>query len=190
MKKLLIIFVLAILSSSCGSAFYLKENNSQTTGIDFSNGNWILGNIEATSDIKEEFTNAVLDDFSKHLASRLKYYADDKNLLIPASVLLKPSKQAINNLKNGTNYDYYINIKCEDREVKSDKDLIESTYYTVLMTYARVHMEVYDLNSGEIVFSQTVRGSYNNHSGMNPKAARKLIFGSYRKIFNEIESKS
>ena len=189
MKKHLIIFVLAILASSCGSAFYLKENNSQTTGLDFSNGKWLLGNIEATSDIKEEFTKVVYD-FSRHLASRLKYYADDKSLLIPASVLLKPTKQAINNLKKGTNYDYYINIKCEDREVKSDKDLIESTSYTLLMTYGRVHLEVYDLNTGEIVFSQTVRGSYNNHSGMNSKAARKLIFGSYRKIFNDVESKS
>jgi hypothetical protein len=190
MKKPIFVLFISLIVSSCGSEFYVKEVPTQTTGLDFSNGKWLLGNIEVDSDIKDELTEMVLKDFSNHLNDRIKNSLDDKSLLVATSVPLNPSKSVISDLRKGTNYDYFINIKCYDQRSYSNKDLIESTYYTKQMTFGLVQLEVYDLNAGAIVYSQRVRGSYDEHSGVSSKPARKLILGAYQKIIKEINIKS
>ncbi|MFT3793094.1 hypothetical protein [Flavobacterium sp.] len=190
MKKMIFMAAASLLVASCGSAFYTKEFTHQTSGVDFSNGKWLLGDIHMDGNYKAEFTKMVMADFAQHLQGRIVNSLDQKSLLLSQTVPLNPSKSVMADLKKGTNYDYYINIKCADQRVHSDKDLIESTYYIKNMTYGVVQLEIYDLNQGVIVYSQRVHGRYDEHAGVSSKPSRQLIFGCYGRIINDIDKKS
>ena len=73
MKKLLFLLILFYLSS-CSSTNYRKENYVQTTGLDFSKGKWLLGNIEVDEYVRKELTELVLKDFTTHLKGRFTNY--------------------------------------------------------------------------------------------------------------------
>lgn len=189
MKKPIIIFLLSFLLCSCSSAFFRKTNPTQTSGIDFSQGKWLLGDIEVDAYLKDELTELALKDFSVHLKDRLKYSLKEHSLLLPPKIPLNPSKSAIADLKKGTGYDYYINIKSQDkRNDLSDFDFTQHNYYKMQMTYGVVIIEVYDLNQGEIIYRQGVFGSVNEDIGLNINPKRKVVIGSYKKIINEINS--
>lgn len=81
MAKTTIIFFISFLLCSCTNAFYHKDNPTQTSGIDFSKGKWLLGNIEVDAYIKDELTELALNDFSAHLKNRLTYSLNEKSLL-------------------------------------------------------------------------------------------------------------
>lgn len=186
---LLFIFFLSL--CSCNTTHYFTENSSQTSGIDFSKGKWLLGDIEADAEIKEEITKVSLNDFSEHLKNRITYYLDNKSLLIPQKINLKPNRTTILDLKKGTNYDFYINIKCEDeRNDLTNFNVIDHAYYKKQMTFARVTIEVYDLNKGEITYSQSIIGSIDEFSSVTFKPKHKVIMGCYKKLINQINKKS
>ena len=191
MKKFLIIAVMFGMILSCRTHPYYRENFTQTTGIDFSKGKWILGNIVVDPAFKDELTKLAFDDFSKHLDNRLINGLNDRTLLIAVNVPLNPTKSKIQDLKKGTNCDFYINIKCENQRNNGDKfDVSEKTYYKKQLTFAKVNIEVYDLNNGTIVFSQGISSAFDEHAGLSINPARKLIFGCYSKIIDDINKKS
>ncbi|GAA4049733.1 hypothetical protein GCM10022388_14590 [Flavobacterium chungnamense] len=151
----------------------------------------MLGDIEADAEIKEEITKVSLNDFSEHLKNRITYYLDNKSLLIPQKINLKPNRTTILDLKKGTNYDFYINIKCEDeRNDLTNFNVIDHAYYKKQMTFARVTIEVYDLNKGEITYSQSIIGSIDEFSSVTFKPKHKVIMGCYKKLINQINKKS
>jgi hypothetical protein len=177
--------------SSCSHTAYRKESFTQTTGLDFSKGKWLLGNIEVDAYVKDELTELVLKDFSQHLKERLAYSLRQKSLLLATKVQLNPSKTAILDLKKGTGYDYYINIKCQDkRNDLSNFDYLAHDYYIPQMTFGRVFLEVYDLNQGTIVYAQSYVGSINENTGVSTNPKRKILLGCYAKIIKDINSRS
>jgi hypothetical protein len=176
---------------SCTKYSYYRENPTQTSGIDFSKGKWILGNISVNPSFHDEITKLAFEDFSKHLKTRLINVANDRTLLISTVVPLKPSKSKIQDLNKGTNCDYFINIKCENHRNKGNQfDTSDKTYYEKQLTFARVSLEVYDLNQGTIIFSQTIGRVYDENIGMGLSPVRTLIFGCYSKIIDDINKKS
>lgn len=116
-----------------------------------------------------------------------------KNLFcLPPKIPLNPSKSFIKGLKKGTDYDYYINIKCQDeRNDLSNFDYTQHNYYKKQMTFGRISMEVYDLNEGTIIYKQGVYGSLDEASGLglNFKPKRKVVIGCYKKLIQEINSR-
>lgn len=192
MIRIFLISLLFLILSSCSQAFYHKVNPVQTTGIDFTKGKWLLGNIEVDAYVKDELTELVLKDFSVHLKDRISYSLREKKaLLLATKVPFNPTKSAILDLKTGTGYDYYINIKCQDaRSDLSNFDNLAHSYYLKQMTYGRVFIEVYDLNQGTIVYQQGVDGSLDEDSGMSTRPKRKILLGCYSKLMKDIESRS
>lgn len=194
MKKLYTVFIFLIfilIIQGCTKYSYYKENPTQTSGIDFSKGKWILGNISVNPTFHDEITKLAFEDFSKHLKTRLINVANDRTLLIPTEVPLKPNKTKMQDFYKGTNCDYFINIKCENERNNGNQfDTYEKTYYKKQLTFARVSLEVYDLNQGTIIFSQTFSRVYDENIGMGLSPVRTLIFGCYSKIIDDINKKS
>ncbi|PXY47194.1 hypothetical protein [Flavobacterium hydrophilum] len=179
MKKnipFLILFFIFFLSS-CSRGIYQKEITTQTTGIDFSNGKWLLGNIDADYSIKDKLTQIVIKDFSKYLNNRLVNSLNDSSLLIANKIPLNPSKSVILDLKKGTNYDYFINIKYHNENKNWNHYIVQ--------------LEVYDLNLGQIIYSQRVRGALRDNSGLTTsKPIKGIVIGCYQVIMKDIAMKS
>ncbi|MNK65927.1 hypothetical protein D3C87_852350 [compost metagenome] len=190
MKKISL-FLFLLFLSSCNVTNYSVISKYHTQGIDFSNGKWLIGEIEANPYAKNKMTNLVLKDFSEYLQDRVKYSLDEKSLLLPPQVPLNPSKSMILDLKKGANFDYFVNIKCKNaKNDLSGFEFPDHFYYKKQMSYAEVTLQVYDLNLGEIVYSQTVGGSIEDDSSLTNTPTTTIIVGTYNKIINDIKKKS
>jgi hypothetical protein len=192
MKKFLFFSLLLLLSTSCNVNHFFLYNEGQMNGLDFSKGKWLIGEIEVNPYVKDNLTNQVRIDFSEYLDDRVKYSLEEKSLLIPSKISLNPSKSAIINLKKGiNNYDYYINIKCTNgRNDLSNFDYTQHNYYKKQMSFSQVTLEVYDLNRGEIIYTQSAGGYIDEDSSPTSRPTYNIIMGCYNKIMNDIRQKS
>ncbi|PKB15245.1 hypothetical protein [Flavobacterium sp. 5] len=200
MKRIILLSIISfIIFSSCSSSgYYQRELSPENTGIDFSNGKWLLGNIDVDYEIKDKLTEMIVKDFSKHLNGRFANALNDKSLLIARQTPVNPSKSLIEELKKGTNYDYFINVKCTNEKSNDlhslkgeyvDRFTVDNYYYGSKVNNAIVQLEIYDLNRGLIIYSQKVRGSLG--SGLTTsKAEKKLFIGCYKKIMKHINKAS
>ncbi|CAA9201472.1 hypothetical protein FLA105534_03610 [Flavobacterium bizetiae] len=189
--KRIICFLFLFLLFSCNTTHYFVYSKNHTYGIDFSNGKWLVGEIEANPYAKDKLTTLVLKDFSEYLGERVKYSLTEKSLLLPKQVPLNPSKSTILELKKGASFDYYVNIKCKN--AKNDLtgfEFPDHFYYKKQMSFAEVTLEVYDLNLGEIIYSQTSGGSIEDENSFTNKPTTTVIVGCYNKIINDIKKKS
>ncbi|MFB3386767.1 hypothetical protein [Flavobacterium sp. LAR06] len=189
--KIFFYFLILLFLSSCNTTHYFVISKRHTEGIDFSNGKWLIGDISANPYAKDKITNLVLKDFSEYLGERVKYSLAEKSLLLPQQVRLNPSKSTILDLKKGADFDYYVNIKCKNaKNDLSDFDFADHFYYKKQMSFAEVTLQVYDLNLGEIIYSQTVGGSIEDENSFTNKPTTTIILGTYNKIINDIKEKS
>ncbi|MNX86019.1 hypothetical protein D3C86_1178780 [compost metagenome] len=189
--KIFFYFLFLLLLTSCNTTHYFVISKSHTQGIDFSNGKWLIGEIAVNPYAKDKITNLVLKDFSEYLGERVKYSLNEKSLLLPQQVRLNPSKSTILDLKKGADFDYYVNIKCKNaKNDLSDFDFADHFYYKKQMSFAEVTLEVYDLNLGEIIYSQTSGGSIEDENSFTNKPTTAIIIGTYNKIINDIKEKS
>ncbi len=189
MKKIMFFLFLSLLFS-CNTTHYFISHKDHPYGLDFSNGKWLIGEIEVNPYAKDKLTNLAIKDFSEYLGERVKYSLNEK-LLLPKQVALNPSKSTILDLKKGANFDYYINIKCKNtKNDLSNFELIDHFYYKKQMSYAELTLEVYDLNAGEIIYSQTSGGSIEDENSLTSKPTTTVIMGCYNKIMSDIKRKS
>ncbi len=190
MKKI-IFFLFLLILSSCNITHYFLYSKDQMNGLDFSKGKWLIGEIEVNPNVKDNLTNLILKDFSEYLRDRIKYSLNENSLLLPKQIPLNPSKSTILDLKKGANFDYYINIKCKNaKNDLSNFEFADHFYYKKQMSFAQVTLEVYDLNLGKIIYSQTAGGSIEDDSSITFKPTTKVILGCYNKIITDIKKKS
>lgn len=184
-------FLFLLIFASCNTTHYFVISKSHTHGIDFSNGKWLVGEIEVNPYAKEKLTNLALKDFSEYLNERVKYSLNEKSLLLPRQIPLNPSKSTILDLKKGADFDYYVNIKSKNaKNDLSNFEFADHFYYKKQMSFAEVTIEVYDLNLGEIIYSQTSGGSIEDENSLTSKPTTTVIIGCYNKIINDIKKKS
>ncbi|WP_163408619.1 hypothetical protein [Flavobacterium ajazii] len=190
MKKTLC-FLLLVLLSSCNVTHYFLHSTDKANSLDFTKGIWLVGDIEVDQNTKTKLTRFVMADFSKYLGRRVKYSMSERKDLGTKTVPLKLDKSAILELKKGADADYYVNIKCKN--AKNDFSSFEFQnhfYYKKQMAYAEVILEVYDLNSGEIIYSQASGGCLEEKLSITNQPTSVVIIGSYRKIINDIKKNS
>jgi len=182
---------------SCTSATYIFDNPGQTTGVDFSQGKWLLNEVNVPHYLTQRITALATKDFSENLGERLRYIPDTKGLLLPQKeIQLNPEKSVLNNLHKGTNSDYLINIKA--RENRNDFGPIDLTNHNAKTGNAsnesEVTIEIYDLKNATIIYSQKVIASVaqvKNSSDVSiSKNQYQLILSSYKKLTNDINKKS
>ncbi|MFZ0595589.1 MAG: hypothetical protein WAM46_01290 [Flavobacterium sp.] len=196
MKKITIILLLALQLMSCAFPTYVSIDRKIKTGLDFHNGKWLLNTIDAPYFTDDKLTKTVIKDFTKHLKSNLNYLPKTRGVLLPGNIPLNPNRKEITDLKTGSNFDYFINIKAT--VVKEQIGIIDfNTHNSQNSEYrneVKVIVEIYDLNNLEIIYSNTINGSVqivqNSNDFYIAKTTNGLILGAYKKIMKDINRKT
>ena len=187
----IILFFIVITLYSCNVNNFVLLNSDRTNGLDFQSGKWLIGNVEVNPYYKDKITELAYADFKSRLGERLNSVSEQKSLLIPVKVDLNPKKEEIEKLRIGTKHDYFINIKVRsNRNDINDFKIIEHDYYLKQMSFAEITLEVYNLEQGKIVYSQTARGKIDEHQSITSRPIYNVIMGCYKKIWKDIEKKS
>jgi hypothetical protein len=201
MKKIHFISILfGLILTSCITSTYVFKF-SDTPGIDFRKGKWLLNEIESPYIIRPQLREIVKKEFSNHLKSDFFILNQTNGLMLPPKTPLNPNKQILKEIKAGTKFDYFINLKT--KILKDEVGALSIGTPDVRDSYdgndfddndeskVEVTLEVYDLNRLKIIYSQTVFGSsqFNGDSeGVYlSKGTNSLIVSSLRRIIKKIE---
>lgn len=185
-------FLFTILS--CQTPTYVFVDSTQKYGVDFTKGKWLLNELDCPQNSKEELTLQVTKAFRKNIQDRLFYINDVSGLLIAPKTFLNPNKVKLKELKDGTGYDYFINIVVKkNRSDLSSVGLYEAKYPSNGKNESEAFLEIYDLNSQQIIYSKHVVGSDQETkvSIFDNKKSDKLIDNiSFHKSSNKLMSGS
>jgi hypothetical protein len=202
-KLLYFIFLLAL--SSCQTPSYMFVEG-QRTGVDFTSGKWLLNEIDCPKNSRDKLTSETMKFFKKSVGDRVFYINDVNGLLIARKIPLKPNSVKLKELKDGTGFDFFINITT--RKNKSDFSSVEvyQDNSDSGKNEASVILEIYDLNLKQIIYSQNVVGmtrkgdanstSYGEKSGKLIdnialyKTSDNLMMGALKRIFKDLEKRS
>jgi hypothetical protein len=197
MKKSIFLLTFYFLCTSCSSTNYIYENKTQRIGVNFREGRWLLNEIDAPYGVEKKLNEIALQDFTSLLANRVIRIADAKDILLERKTALNPNTKDLKNLKIGTNFDYFINIKA--RNTKNNLGVISLTNHNYKDSNEtnnnEVVLEIYDLNRLEIIFSQKVIASSkileNSSSDVHfTKSSNAIIIKSYKKLIKDLSKKS
>lgn len=207
MKKITLLFFifLFIPFSSCTTPSY-RFVTGQRTGVDFSSGKWLLNELDCPKDSKDKITAMSLKYFKKNLGDRVLYIHDVNGLLVTRKINLNPSKTKLKELKEGTGFDFFINIST--RKNKSDYSTIElyQNNNDSGMNEGSVILEIYDLNLQQIIYSQNVIGTTSYVTSPSDgnvqkssklqdnislyKNSSQLMEGALKRIFKDLDKRS
>lgn len=193
--KIFYSFLFLFLLLSCSFPSYVFQNEAQTIGLDFSQGKWLLNEINAPRSVQEKLTKLVLRDFSEFRKENIGYTLTSNNLLMQRITKTNLSVNELRDIKLGTNYDYFINVKAlalknefGNIDIRSHKLQSEGN------KEVSIFLEVYDLNNLVILYNQEVKGfvslPQNSNDVTISYSIDKLILGGYKKIINDINKKS
>ena len=193
MKKPFIILILVILSlNSCHLSKYTLETRTPSY-VDFRTGKWLLNDIQSSSRIKSILKKIAVENFEHFLKERLFDLSETNGIIVPKFIPLNPNKALLKDLKNGTAFDYFINIKSN-----SIKNELGSTQFGDNedndMNEGTITVEIYDLNTLQIIFRQKCFGSNGTKLFTKDfsfaKDANNLIIGGLEKIMKELKKNS
>lgn len=102
--------ILVFLFSSCNLPKYYFKDDSITTGVDFSEGKWLLDRIQTSKENEDKLTKMTTDFFEKKLDQRFNTVFNEK-VLISQKNNFPLSSEELKQIKIGTNYDFFIQIK-------------------------------------------------------------------------------
>ena len=166
----------------------------------------MLNELDCPKYSRDKLTTEVTKSFQDHLQNRLFYINNVNGLLIARKINLNPNKALLKELKDGTSFDFFINIKA--RKNKSDFSVVElyQNENTIGANQSEVILEIYDLNLSEIIYSQQVIGSDSPKKESSVWASKKsdklidniafyrtsnkLMLGSLKKILKDLKKKS
>lgn len=206
MTKKPLFFIFILILTSCHTASYYIDNPTHRTGVDFRTGEWLLNDIDCPEFTQEKLTTETLNFFNENTNNRIKQISKIHGLLIPSKIPLNPSKNQLKLLKDGTGFDFFINIKAS----KDKNDYGSFTLYESQKSSGKnvgsVILEVYDLNLQQIIYSKKaigVSGKTADITNYNPNSSKKLIdniaffkssnqlmFGALKKIFKDLKNTS
>lgn len=137
--------------------------------VDFSNGKWLINDVQGDKVggvICNKMHVFAIEKFKKVLGNRLSDIRHAGNIILPPKIPFNPKPRILNDIKNGTGFDYFINIKAE---------LISDSFGTIQITEPdrnennkneiQVVVEIYDLNTKEIISKQYSTGIIGNRHG-------------------------
>ena len=196
MKVNIVIFWVILISlSSCNFPKYVFNNRGQTTGLDFTKGKWLLNNIDSPSEVTNQLSKKAKEDFGRYLEGRLFFIYEPKGIILPKNIPINPSKTTLEEIKKGSNFDYFLNIRAG--KLKNELGVIDITpnhFYTDRNNQVEVIIEVYDLNLAQNIYSQKVIGTIsstkNNGDVQFYKSSQGLILGCYKRLMKDIEGKA
>lgn len=198
--------ILFIALSSCKSNTYLLTNHDYKTGVDFTQGKWLLNTVYSAKENREKLTEEATSFFAENIGNRYHFRADAKGLLLPENIPLNPNKEQIKSLQAGTGFDYFINVSSKKNKDELGTISLYDDEHSTEENNAEVTLEIYDLNLHQIIYAQKVIGrdravqqksmwetkksnklidNINFH-----KSSNKLVLGSLKKILKDLKKKS
>jgi hypothetical protein len=201
-----LVFIITLVLQSCTTPSYVLTNYGQTTGVNFKTGKWLLNELDCPSNSKDKLTSVSYDFFKKNLNDSLSYILDINGLLIPRKIPLNPNTTKLKELKIGTGFDYFINISTKRNKSEMNSMELYQSQNDVAMNQSEVTLEIYDLNSKLIIYTQRVVGTTSKEkqisASQTPKSGKLieninfykdsngLMLGCLKKIFKDLKKKS
>lgn len=197
-------FVFLFLFSSCQPPRYVFMTE-QRTGVDFTSGKWLLNELDCPKESKDKLTEESLKFFKKNLEDRI-IYIHDVNLLVPRKINLKPNSVKLKELKDGTGFDFFINISTQKNKNELSSIELYQNDYSPEKNEASVILEIYDLNLQQIIYSQNVIAVTEKENTKSTEEAEKssklidnikfyenstiLMEGALKTIFKDLKERS
>ncbi len=186
---------MVLLLSSCNLPKYYFKDDSITTGVDFTKGKWLLDRIQTSKENEDKLTKMTTNYFEKKLDVRFKSVFNE-SVLISQKNNFPLSNEELKQIKIGTNYDYFVQIKSGN--TKNELGIIDNTpsrFNDNLTNEASIKLIIYDLNTQQIIYSKDAFGvtgnPENNSSDVTiSKSSQSLLFGCLKKIFKDLDKKS
>lgn len=186
----LISFISFCFLTSCLTASYQKSVDSSTYGVDYREGKWVLNTIECPFTIKDKMVKLATNHFDEKLGKNFYDANSDKSFAI-SYIPINPDSLLLKRIKIETKSDYIINIKGEKITDNIGAANL-GRVYSSQSNSAKTTLQIYDLNTSEIIFSQTVTGSVNIDENTSKefrftKQANSIIISSLKKILKKID---
>ena len=194
MRVFKILLFIAVLSS-CNIPKYYFKDDAITTGVDFSEGKWLLDKVDASRENEDKLTKITSDFFYKKLENRFNTVYKEK-VLISQKNNFPLTKEELKQIKIGSNYDYFIQIKSgQTKNQLGSIDTTPSVFNENLSNEASIHMIIYDLNKQQIIYSKNAFGvtgnpEKNSRDVTLSKSSNELIIGCLKKILRDLDEKS
>ncbi|MFV8344840.1 hypothetical protein [Flavobacterium sp. ZB4P13] len=198
--------IIVVFFASCKTSTYLLTNIDYKTGVDFTNGKWLLNQIDCPGYNVEKLTNEATIFFKDNLNDRYFYRENVSGLLIPYQIPLNPNKQKLKELKIGTGFDYFINISSKKNKDEIGTIGLYEDENSKGSNQSEVSLEIYDLNSQEIIYSQRAIGTASATKQKSVwetkksdklidnisfhKSSNRLMIVSLKKILKDLKKKS
>lgn len=164
------------------------------TGLDFTQGKWILNTIEAPYEIRNKISNLAFNDFSKKLSNRIFLSKNVKEFMITPKINLRENKSELGRIYKTTGYEFFIDIKAQIINDKLESiDFTPSKFKNDEENRVKVVFNIYDLKSQSVIYSKTAIGfvKTNKSNDVNfSTPINNLIIGAYKKIMKDINNKS
>ncbi|WP_299008911.1 hypothetical protein [uncultured Tenacibaculum sp.] len=156
--KYLYILLAVIVITSCNSVKYTHSGDVNSR-LDFRKGKWLLNDVTSFKNIRKEgLTEMANERFYELIGNRLLVVSNMKGLLIPSNISSSLDKSILKDIKNGTGYDYLIDIRTKNISNEVGVLGTGSSQTDLSKNIGEVTLSIYDLNMFEIIYSQTVVG--------------------------------
>lgn len=204
-KLFLFIGIISVIATSCKTSMYVADPNPQI-GVNFTEGKWLLNELDCPKNSSNKITSEAITFFKDNLQERFFYINDVRNLLITKKTPLNPNKIKLKELKEGTSYDYFINIVVKkNRSDLNAIGLYDTKYPGKGKNESEAFLEIYDLNLLQIIYTAHVIGTdkEDQPSAFDTeksdklidnisfyKSSNKLMLGSLKKILKDLKKKS
>lgn len=187
--------LLCLLVSSCNlPKYHFKEDNIKT-GVDFTNGKWLLNGIESSKNTNDRLTAIATEFFTKKTSNRFNSVYSAK-VLVPQKNNFPLTAAELKQIKLGSNYDYFIQIKSgKSKNELGSTEIRPSEFSENLSNEASLQMIIYDLNTQQIIYSKNAYGitknpEENTRDVTFSKSSDELTIGCLKKILRDLDKKS
>jgi hypothetical protein len=193
--KVFSILIVVLVVSSCNLPKYYFREDTNTTGVDFTTGTWLLNRIESSKNTEDRLTTLASEFFMKKTSNRFNAVYSTK-ILVPQKTNFPLTAEELKQIKIGSNYDYFIQIKSgQTKNQLGSIDTTPSVFNENLSNEASIHMIIYDLNKQQIIYSKNAFGvtgnpEKNSRDVTLSKSSNELIIGCLKKILRDLDGKS
>lgn len=185
------LLLIVLIITSCNSVKYVHSGDVNS-GLNLKKGKWLLNDVTSVKNDKEyDLTKLANEQFYELLENRLSLVSETKGILIPNSIPYDVDKSILRDIKNGTGYDYFINIKT--KRIADEVDVFGGSNNVMSSSenIGEITLTIYDLNILEEIYNQTVVGKLfvpeNQESFRISKSSNDIIRSGLKRILKKIK---
>lgn len=191
MKPYLVLFLVGMLSlTSCHTASYTFDLQSDSYDLVFQKGDWLLYDADVPDLVSARVNEIARENFLEYLGTGLQYPEDLSGVILPVITDMDISEGTLKDLKNGSGFDFLIYIQGE--KIRNDIGGVQvGSIKSYQKNEAIIALGVYDLNSLKRIYYQHVRGTLEVEDDSADfkfsRSAEGIIVDGFKKIIKKIK---